>query len=1001
MCVDDFPACFKSLTDHDPFPWQERLFAAMVAGGIPDACDIPTGLGKTSVIAIWVLALGHSLLQESETRKIPLRLVYVVDRRVIVDQATDEGDRIKQRLDRALGADADAPPALCQVAMAIRESTFSQNDSLIALSTLRGQLADNRVWCLDPSRPAIVVGTIDMIGSRLLFSGYGRVGKTHRSLQAGLLGQDALIVIDEAHLSPAYVTLLKGVRREVSRFPQIRPWSVMLLSATISAGDEQASNAPLAIDDEDLRHPVAKRRLEAEKAIDWVEVATSYRSTQGSTKTKANPVANEIAQRAARYKENAQHLAVVIYVKTVEMVNQIAVILSEALGDGGEEQILKLTGEMRGHERDAIPTHPIFQKFKPRQDRQLSDGPWFLIATSCAEVGVDLDGDHGICDLSSMDSMIQRFGRINRFGNCSSTITVVVDSESLGATKDHIQRERQYEAAVAAADATVIEAKQDAERLAAEAKTLKAKDAREDAKAARETLKQAEKSAKLIRDAGVDSNDKLAKVTGLDRTYYYTYLALKTLANHGQPVSASPLNLRNLRDQRAWPTSPVCPPLDESRIDDWSLTTLSQSEYRRPLVSYWLRGVIDDETAQTAFCWRADLNYASGYQEAEEMAAMIRVAPQERAVLATFRAAETIKEMARRSGTETVVVIDAGGEATARSLEELTENKNALFGTLAYATIVLPTKIGGLAKDGNVSAKFSGQPDDVVDDQWTRYALSFGTDGQCDFGHLPGNGVIETWKHGDSLRDALRRCANESLAICVNARELNRAAAELRDPQEESAGQTEAPILIAYFLSRKSPDHYLHGDDDLSSLGIEPRTVDQHDADVERYAKTLAQKIGLDDGTATLLGIAGARHDRGKDREWWQKAIGNFGDKPLAKSTNTAFDHTLNQGYRHEFGSLVETERDEELLNHPDRDLILHLIAAHHGYARPHFPARAYDRNQPRALNQTTAEEAMHRFARLQRKYGWWQLAYLEAVLKAADALASRDFSRGVYDRTE
>jgi hypothetical protein len=37
----------------------------------------------------------------------------------------------------------------------------------------------------------------------------------------------------------------------------------------------------------------------------------------------------------------------------------------------------------------------------------------------------------------------------------------------------------------------------------------------------------------------------------------------------------------------------------------------------------------------------------------------------------------------------------------------------------------------------------------------------------------------------------------------------------------------------------------------------------------------------------------------------------------------------------------------------------------------------------------------MLRFNRLQRQYGWWQLAYLEAVLKAADAMASRDFSRG------
>ncbi len=80
---------------------------------------------------------------------------------------------------------------------------------------------------------------------------------------------------------------------------------------------------------------------------------------------------------------------------------------------------------------------------------------------------------------------------------------------------------------------------------------------------------------------------------------------------------------------------------------------------------------------------------------------------------------------------------------------------------------------------------------------------------------------------------------------------------------------------------------------------------------------------------------------------------------------------------------------------HPERDLILHLIATHHGYARPDFPERAFDKDHPIALNRDVAEAAMKRFAQLQIKYGWWQLAYLEAILKAADALASRAEARG------
>jgi CRISPR-associated endonuclease/helicase Cas3 len=54
-----FSSLFSALTNApEPFPWQEELFAMFTEGKIPSCCDIPTGLGKTSVIAIWLLALA-------------------------------------------------------------------------------------------------------------------------------------------------------------------------------------------------------------------------------------------------------------------------------------------------------------------------------------------------------------------------------------------------------------------------------------------------------------------------------------------------------------------------------------------------------------------------------------------------------------------------------------------------------------------------------------------------------------------------------------------------------------------------------------------------------------------------------------------------------------------------------------------------------------------------------------------------------------------------------
>jgi len=81
-----FPDCFHALTGNRPFRWQERLFQRLMTGDIPKACDIRTWLGKTSVIVVWLLALARQA--EQRTVRLPRRLVYVVDRRTVVDQAS-------------------------------------------------------------------------------------------------------------------------------------------------------------------------------------------------------------------------------------------------------------------------------------------------------------------------------------------------------------------------------------------------------------------------------------------------------------------------------------------------------------------------------------------------------------------------------------------------------------------------------------------------------------------------------------------------------------------------------------------------------------------------------------------------------------------------------------------------------------------------------------------------------------------------------------------------
>ena len=121
----NFCDAFEALTEHRPFPWQRRLFEECFSRGtLPPAVDIPTGLGKTAVMAVWLLARAAGAA-------LPRRLVYVVDRRAVVDQATEFAETLREKLEK--------DEALRTVRCALE-----LGDRPLAISTLRGRHADNR-----------------------------------------------------------------------------------------------------------------------------------------------------------------------------------------------------------------------------------------------------------------------------------------------------------------------------------------------------------------------------------------------------------------------------------------------------------------------------------------------------------------------------------------------------------------------------------------------------------------------------------------------------------------------------------------------------------------------------------------------------------------------------------------------------------------------------------------------------------------------------------------
>jgi len=321
--------------------------------------------------------------------------VYVVNRRTVVDQTTEEVLKYRQRIEEL---NADEP--------------LKRHLGSFAISTLRGQFTDNREWCADPSRPAVIVGTVDMIGSRLLFSGYG-VGFKSKPLHAGFLGQDVLLVHDEAHLEPAFQELLIAIQKEQERCREFRNFRVMELSATSRSGGEVFG---LTADEKNGKVNEVRKRIEAQKAA------------RLHTLDDEKKLADHIADYALKFNDSGR--AVLVFARKVEDVENVLKKLPKG-------QTQQLTGTLRGLERDhmADPRKetgcPIFARFlkPPKPDASQNErwkiepkpGTVYLVCTSAGEVGVNISADHLVCDLSTFDSMVQRFGRVNRFGDRDDT----------------------------------------------------------------------------------------------------------------------------------------------------------------------------------------------------------------------------------------------------------------------------------------------------------------------------------------------------------------------------------------------------------------------------------------------------------------------------------------------------------------------------------------------------------------------------------------------------
>jgi CRISPR-associated endonuclease/helicase Cas3 len=190
---DDFSRFFRAVHGVDPFPWQERLARQVMETGWPEVLDLPTGSGKTAAldVAVFTLALDASKI----SRSAPLRIVYVVDRRTIVDQAYERARKIQRALVNAADDVVGGVRA--------RLSRYTHDGLPLQTALLRGGIARDDVWARAPDQPLIAVSTVDQVGSRLLFRGYG-VSDSMKPVHAALLGCD-LQCLAEQHTHVAHL----------------------------------------------------------------------------------------------------------------------------------------------------------------------------------------------------------------------------------------------------------------------------------------------------------------------------------------------------------------------------------------------------------------------------------------------------------------------------------------------------------------------------------------------------------------------------------------------------------------------------------------------------------------------------------------------------------------------------------------------------------------------------------------------------------------------------
>lgn len=376
-----FKDWFAALTRHPaPRSWQDDLATASICRD--RLIRIPTGLGKTEgVLAAW----SYHRIGRSDDQW-PRRLVWCLPMRVLVEQTEQVACELAARVPVP---DADRPTV--HVAMG-------------------GE--DSGEWFLFPERPAIIIGTQDMLLSRALNRGYASA-RARWPMEFGLLNHDALWVMDEVQLMDVGLATSAQLQafREEDREKWIRPCHTWWMSATLQP--------------EWLRS-VDTSPHHGNWIHDPCSVAPAQRS--GGLWDICKSLTTEIVDHRDD-RGFAQRILEVHDALPAGDFGRITLVVCNTVDRACQTfDALRMEGRTEGLEL-------VHSRFRPAEreawrERFLSrsactpDVDRIIVATQVVEAGVDLSAGCLITELAPWPSLVQRFGRSARYGGSGKVIVV-------------------------------------------------------------------------------------------------------------------------------------------------------------------------------------------------------------------------------------------------------------------------------------------------------------------------------------------------------------------------------------------------------------------------------------------------------------------------------------------------------------------------------------------------------------------------------------------------